>query len=714
MSLQKNSVIRILLVEDDEDDYILTQELLADIQDLVLELSWVSSFEGALNTLIGNTYDVCLCDYRLGNRNGIELLQALTQAGVNVPVIIFTGQGDREIDLAAMKAGAADYLVKSDITARLLERSIRYTLNHSQALAALREREEQYALVALATDDGLWDWNLKTQSVFFSTRWKSILGFGEHELSDQMNEWFSRIHPEDQVRFQLNFDNHLSGQADSIKCEYRISHRDGTYRWVRSCGLAVRDAQNQVVRIAGTLTDLTYQVALYDVLTGLPNRHLFLDQVKRSLRRAQHDSNYKLAVLFLDCDRFKFVNDSLGHMIGDHLLINVARRLECLLRPGDVFARLGGDEFAILLENLPSLQEAELVARRIKQALETPFSLQGHTVFITSSIGIALNSEKTLQPEDLLRDADTAMYRAKSSGKSQFAVFESSMYEKAQACLQVETDLRYALDSNQFQLFYQPIINLRTGALAGAEALIRWFHPQKGLQLPDQFIPIAEETQLIKQIDWWVLKTACQQMSIWKQQFPHLDNFAISVNLSRQQFSNSNLVTNIGDLLTEIGLPGRYLKLEVTETTIINDPNLFKSLLSQLQTLGIKVQIDDFGSGYSSLGFLQDLSLNALKIDRTFLQPLEGSSQAPAIINVIVQLAHYLGMEAIAEGLENPFQLQLLKNCGCDFAQGYLISKPISGHQLEVLLAHPSLRYECKRAANNVPQQNVSPQRMAI
>jgi diguanylate cyclase (GGDEF)-like protein/PAS domain S-box-containing protein len=690
MILNQPSKIRVLLVEDDEDDYILTQELLADIQDLVLDLSWISNFEDALKALLCGTYDVCLCDYQLGSHDGIEFLDALTQSNTTVPVIMLTGQEDREIDVAAMQAGAADYLVKSEITAQLLERSIRYTLNHTRTLAALREREEQYALVARAADDGIWDWNLTTQTTFFSGRWKSILGYGEDELTDQMDEWFSRIHPEDQSRFQLNFDNHLNGQEPALKCEYRIAHRDGTYRWVRSCGLVVRDAQNRVVRMAGTLTDLTYQVALYDALTGLPNRNLFFDQVKRSLKKAQRDPTYKLAVLYLDCDRFKFINDSLGHLIGDHLLIGIARRLEGLLRPGDVFARLGGDEFAILLENLRGLEEAERVARRINQALEAPFNLEGHTVFISSSIGIALNSAQTLRYEDLLRDADTAMYHAKSRGKSQFAIFENSMHVQAQACLQIETDLRYALDSNQLQLFYQPIINVQTGTLAGAEALIRWFHPQKGMKLPTQFIPVAEETQLIQQIDWWVLQSACQQMVLWKQQFHHLENFAISVNLSRQLFTSANLATRIDQLLADIRLPARYLKLEVTETTIIEDPNLFRSLLKQLQALGIKVEIDDFGSGYSSLGLLQDLPLSALKIDRSFLQSLEFSPKASAILSVIIQLAHHLGVEATAEGVENSLQLQSLKDLGCDFVQGYFFSKPLPVQEFESFFIRPT------------------------
>jgi diguanylate cyclase (GGDEF)-like protein/PAS domain S-box-containing protein len=701
--LKPHTSVNLLLVEDDEDDYILTQELLADIPDLAISLTWVSSFEAAITALHSGIYNLCFCDYRLGDHTGIDLLQALASAEITVPVIMLTGQGDRAIDLAAMQAGAADYLVKSEITALLLERSIRYVLNHSQALAALREREQQYALVAQATEDGLWDWDLKTLSVFFSDRWKSILGYEAHEITDQMQEWFERIHPEDQSRFQSDFDQHFKGETSFLKCEYRIAHRDGTYHWVRSSGLAVRDAQQQVVRMAGTLTDLTDQVGLYDALTGLPNRNLFLDQVKRSLVRAVREPSYQLAVLYLDCDRFKFVNDSLGHLIGDQLLIRIARRLERLLRPGDVFARLGGDEFAIFLENLKSLEEAEIIAFRINQALETPFNVQGHTVFISSSIGIAGNTEQTLQPEDLLRDADTAMYCAKARGGSQISVFERSMHDTAQTYLQIETDLRSALHSNQFQLYFQPIINLKTGTLAGAEALIRWLHPEQGLKLPGQFIAIAEETQLIQQIDWWVLQTACQQMSIWKQQFTLPDSFAISVNLSRQQFSHPNLAVRIDQLLSEIGLPAHYLNLEVTETTIIEDPTLFRSLLAQLQSLGIRVQIDDFGSGYSSLGLLQGLSLSALKIDRSFLNSLPESSVASAIISVIVQLAHHLEMVAIAEGVENPLQLQSLQAVGCDFAQGYLFSMPLPKHEFEAFFADPG-RDECALKALNLPR----------
>lgn len=686
--------IHILLVEDDEDDYVLTQALLDDIQGLRFKLTWVSTYDSALATLTREGYDLCLCDYRLGQYSGIALLNAAMQAGVKVPVVMLTGQGDRETDIAAMQAGAADYLVKTDITAPLLERSIRYTLSHAQALAALSEREEQYALVALATEDGIWDWNLKNNSVFFSTRWKAILGYDEHDLMAQICEWFDRIHPEDRGRFQSDFDLHFQGKTPLLKCEYRIAYRDGTYRWVRSCGLAVRDGQNQIVRVAGTLTDLTYHVALYDALTGLPNRNLFFDQVSRALSRVQRDPTYKLAVLYLDCDRFKFINDSLGHLIGDRLLIEIARRLESLLRPGDVFARLGGDEFAILLENLHNLEDAKLVAKRINESLASPFQLEEHCVFITTSIGIAYNSNQSRQPEDLLRDADTAMYRAKSNGKSQFAVFESSMYNTARACLQIETDLRYALDSQQFQLYYQPIFDLKMDTLVGVEALIRWFHPHQGIKLPGQFIPHAEETHLIQHIDWWVLRTACQQIMRRRQQFPRLKHFSVSVNLSRQQFTHPNLAERISALLHEVGLPAHSLKLEVTETTIIENPPLFQNLLNQLHSLGIQVQIDDFGSGYSLLSLLQNLPLSTLKIDRSFLQALNDTPKSAAIIHTIIQLAHHLGMKAIAEGIENATQLQILKDLGCDLAQGYLFAKPLPLPELDVFMA---------RALNPVP-----------
>jgi diguanylate cyclase (GGDEF)-like protein/PAS domain S-box-containing protein len=695
--LAKDS-LKLLLVEDDEDDYLLTSEVLCEIAGVEIAITWVTTLEMALDVLHTQSFDVCLSDYHLGQHTGLDLLNATIAQKLAVPIIMLTGQSDRDTDLAAMAAGASDYLVKTDITPAMVERSIRYTLNHASTLAALREKEQQYALVAQAANDGIWDWNWQTQTIYFSPRWLAILGYDREELQSTPQEWIDRIHTEDKARFEVELESHLSGENAVFRSEYRILHKDETYRWVLSQGLAVRNAQGSVLRIAGSQTDLTHHVALFDQLTGLPSRALFLEQLKRAFSRAERQSGYQLAVLFLDCDRFKVVNDSLGHAIGDQLLQAVAQRLEDSLRPGDVVARLGGDEFAILLENLQSPQDAEHIATRINQSLTKFFSLEGHTVYISGSIGIAFNSQHSQQPEDLLRDADTAMYRAKAAGKSQYAVFEGTMHEQAQRSLQLETDLRCAIEAEQFQLFYQPIWSLETNSITGFEALIRWPHSERGMISPAEFIPIAEETGLIVPIGQWVIQEACRQMKIWKDQFPSAQPLTVSVNLSARQFSDPNLVSHIQSTLAQTGFPPHRLKIEITETMIVENHQAAVQILTQLQAIGIQIQVDDFGTGYSSLSVLHNLPLDTLKIDISFVRLLETDPDNAEIVKVIIKLAQNLGMVAIAEGVETQSQLRQLKALGCDFAQGYLLAKPLPPLEIERLVAalEPALLSQIK------------------
>jgi diguanylate cyclase (GGDEF)-like protein/PAS domain S-box-containing protein len=695
--LAKDS-LKLLLVEDDEDDYLLTSEVLCEIAGVEIAITWVTTLEMALDVLHTQSFDVCLSDYHLGQHTGLDLLNATIAQKLAVPIIMLTGQSDRDTDLAAMAAGASDYLIKADITPAMVERSIRYTLNHASTLAALREKEQQYALVAQAANDGIWDWNWQTQTIYFSPRWLAILGYDREELQSTPQEWIDRIHTEDKARFEVELESHLSGENAVFRSEYRILHKDETYRWVLSQGLAVRNAQGSVLRIAGSQTDLTHHVALFDQLTGLPSRALFLEQLKRAFSRAERQSGYQLAVLFLDCDRFKVVNDSLGHAIGDQLLQAVAQRLEDSLRPGDVVARLGGDEFAILLENLQSPQDAEHIATRINQSLTKFFSLEGHTVYISGSIGIAFNSQHSQQPEDLLRDADTAMYRAKAAGKSQYAVFEGTMHEQAQRSLQLETDLRCAIEAEQFQLFYQPIWSLETNSITGFEALIRWPHSERGMISPAEFIPIAEETGLIVPIGQWVIQEACRQMKIWKDQFPSAQPLTVSVNLSARQFSDPNLVSHIQSTLAQTGFPPHRLKIEITETMIVENHQAAVQILTQLQAIGIQIQVDDFGTGYSSLSVLHNLPLDTLKIDISFVRLLETDPDNAEIVKVIIKLAQNLGMVAIAEGVETQSQLRQLKALGCDFAQGYLLAKPLPPLEIERLVAalEPALLSQIK------------------
>lgn len=676
--------IKILLVEDDEDDFFLFEDLLDDFQSIQFGLDWVDTYDKGLDAVQKRQHDVYVFDFRLGSRTGLDLLEEVVSLGYRIPIILLTGQEDRETDLAAMDAGATDYLVKGMITSALLERSIRYAINHTRALVALQERESQYDLVAQASNDGLWDWNLQTHQVYYSPRWAAIIGQGGQALQPEIQEWFERIHPEDKDRFKTDLRRHLRRETSAFECQYRILHQDQTYRWVSSRGMAVFGPdQRSVLRMAGSQTDLTHHIALYDHLTGLPSRALFLDQLRRTLTRVNRQTNYLFAVLFLDCDRFKVINDSLGHGIGDQLLIGVAQRLTAALRPGDVIARLGGDEFAILLENIAGPDQAEQVASRLNRELEKAFELQGHTVYISASIGIALNSEHSLQAENLLRDADNAMYRAKALGKSRYIVFESSMRDRVQALLRVETDLRAAIANQEFQLYYQPIVSLATHEIVSLEALIRWQHPERGLVSPLEFIPVAEETGLILAIGQWVLEEACQQLWQWHQTLTEIPPLSISVNLSRKQFSQASLGQQIQSILSETGVSARHLKLEITETMIMENEVMVAELISQLRALGLQLQIDDFGTGYSSLSFLHNFPLDTLKIDRSFIEGLVTDTEKSEIVRTMITLAHNLGMTAIAEGVETQSQLQWLQQHHCDCVQGYLLSKPLSADQMQ-------------------------------
>lgn len=675
--------IKLLLVEDDEDDYFFFEDLLDDFQSIQFDLDWADTYDKGLQAVQRHQHDIYVFDFRLGSRTGLDLLEEVVSLGHRIPIILLTGQEDREIDLAAMTAGATDYLVKGTITSGLLERSIRYAINHTRALVALQEREEQYNLVAQASNDGIWDWNLQTHQVYYSPRWAAIIGQEEGTLQPVIQEWFDRIHPEDKKRFRTDLRRHLCKETTAFECQYRMVHRDQSYRWVSSRGIAVYGSHNRVVRMAGSHTDLTNHVALYDHLTGLPSRALFLDQLHRTLTRVNRQTNYLFAVLFLDCDRFKVINDSLGHAIGDQLLIEVAKRLTAALRPGDVIARLGGDEFAILLENIAGQDQAEQVARRLNDELEKSFELQGHTVYISASIGIALNSEHSPQAENLLRDADNAMYRAKALGKSRYVVFEAAMRDRVQALLRVETDLRAAIANQEFQLYYQPIISLTTHEIVSLEALIRWQHPQRGLISPQEFIPVAEETGLILAIGQWVLEEACQQLWQWHQTLTEIPPLSISVNLSRKQFSQASLGHQIQSILSETGVSARHLKLEITETMIMENEVMVSELISQLRALGLQLQIDDFGTGYSSLSFLHNFPLDTLKIDRSFIEGLVTDTEKSEIVRTMITLAHNLGMTAIAEGVETQAQLQWLQQHHCDCVQGYLMSKPLSAEQMQ-------------------------------
>ncbi|MBE9106309.1 EAL domain-containing protein [Nostoc cf. edaphicum LEGE 07299] len=418
--------------------------------------------------------------------------------------------------------------------------------------------------------------------------------------------------------------------------------------------------------------------AFHDALTGLPNRAFFMESLKHTLQRAKRQKNYLFAVLFLDLDRFKVINDSLGHLQGDQFLIAIANRLEVCIRSTDIAARLGGDEFTILLDEIQNVSEAIKVAERIQQELTLPLELDGQEVFTTASIGIALSSTVDYdQPENLLRDADTAMYRAKALGKARYELFNQEMYTKALVRLQLENDLRRAIERHEFQLYYQPIVSLTNGRLIGFEALIRWQHPERGLISPTDFIPLVEETGMIVEVGYWTLYEACRQMQSWQVSHPTNSLEKISVNLSVKQFSQRDLIEHIGEILHSTGLDADSLMLEITESAIMENGDEANAALSEFRKMGIKLSIDDFGTGYSSLSRLHSFPISVLKIDRSFVSPIDANGKNLEIIETIITLAHKLGMDVTAEGVETKEQLAFLKKLNCEYGQGYFFSRPL-------------------------------------
>ncbi len=565
----------------------------------------------------------------------------------------------------------------------------------------LRQSEERYALAVQGANDGLWDWNLTTDEVYFSQRWKSMLGYEDHEIKTVADEWFNRIHTDDVEQFKLEFSKHLEGRTANFEHEHRVLHKDGTYRWMLTRGLAVRDEAGKPLRVAGSQTDITDRRraeeqlsydALHDSLTGLSNRVLFRDRLEHVLLAAKRRINYTFAVLFIDLDRFKVINDSLGHLAGDQLLIGIAQRLRVCIRTSDTFARLGGDEFAILIEDIYNKSDIIHLVERLLEEFKLPFNLNGHEVFAAASIGVLLDTADYERSEDLLRDADTAMYRAKERGRGCYEVFDMTMRDRAIAMLHLETDLRKALEKQEFQLHYQPIVSLKTNQITGFEALVRWQHPGRGLVSPVEFIPLAEETGLIIPLGCWVLREACSQMQAWQVQFPENSSLTISVNISGKQFAQTDLVAQIKRTLYETGLDPHNLKLEITESTIVEDIDSAKTKLSQLKALGVEVSIDDFGTGYCSLAYLNRFPVDTLKIDRSFIKDLDINPERLEIIRAIVTLADNLGIDIVAEGVETKAQLSQL--CSLKptsqqeyFVQGYLFSKPLNRDAATVLLA---------------------------
>jgi PAS domain S-box-containing protein len=535
--------------------------------------------------------------------------------------------------------------------------------------------------------------------LYNSPAYQKVLGYSSEEL--KLTSAVDQIHPEDRQRvLEAAEKARLTGRGERL--EYRIRHKDGTWRILESVATAIPNEKGQTERLVIVNRDITERKraeetlahnALHDTLTNLPNRNLFLDRVRHVLALSQRHTSYKFAVLFIDLDEFKVFNDSLGHAAGDALLIQIARRLsvsirgaDTISRPGlaggtttfaseETLARLGGDEFTILLEDIRDCGDAIRVAERIQERLAIPLVLQGQEVVTSASIGIAFCSTSYTNSEDLVRDAEIAMYRAKREGKARCQVFDNAMHISAVKRLSLETDLRRALELGEFRVHYQPIVSLQTGRIAGFEALSRWQRPE-GLLSPAHFIQIAEETGIILPMNRLLLREACLRLRAWHDQFPCDPPLTISVNVTPREFAQPDLAAQMGTILAEVGIDPSCINVEITETIAMADPARSSIVLSQLKTLGVHLSIDDFGTGYSSLSRLQGLPVDTLKIDRAFISKMETDSETGEIVRIIIMLAKSLGLKVVAEGAENAEQVSLLKQLKCELVQGYFFARP--------------------------------------
>ena len=573
----------------------------------------------------------------------------------------------------------------------------------------LAEREQIFQLITENAADMIAVIDQDGKRLYNSPAYQKILGYGPEELAGTSS--MDQIHPNDRARVQ-EISSKASSTGRGEQLEYRIRHKDGSWRFLESTASAIRSSEGVTVGLVIVNRDITQRKraeerlehqSFHDSLTDLPNRSLFLDRLKRSVAVARRHPNYKCAVLFIDIDEFKVFNDSLGHAAGDGLLVQIAERLRAGLRSSDTIsrrrvdeddtlfagestlARPGGDEFTVLIEELHGPSDAIRVAERIQHRLAVPFHVDGQEIVLSVSIGIAFSNEGTGEAPDFLRDAEIAMYRAKGSGKGRCEVFDHAMHEGAIKRLQLETDLRKAIELNQFRVYYQPVVSLRSGQIVGFETLSRWQRPE-GLVMPAEFIPIADETGIILAMNRQLLHEACSQVRSWQTQFPSDPPLSVNVNISPKQFAQSDLAAQLGRILQETGLAPSCLNLEITETIAMADAQRSAAIFSALKALGVRLDIDDFGTGYSSLSRLQGFPVDTLKIDRSFISRVDTDDETAEIVRVIVMLAQGLQLHVVAEGVETQAQADWLKNIGCEFAQGYFFSKPVPADAIEQLL----------------------------
>ena len=700
---QRSTPIRVLYAEPNPDDVDLLQRHLARYAPH-LQVQAVGTAQEALARLPPTVADdaapdVLLLDFKLPGMNALDVVREVRHVrALRLPVIVITGHGDETSAAQTLKLGAADYLVKQDDLLNRLPVAIEnawYRGQLERERGALRESEERFRQMAESIGDVFWLSDPQRElALYVSPAFERIWHMPVAEVYADWRAWLRDVHDDDREAVRAHLDN--LGQGE-LEFEFRVCPQGRETRHVVMRVFVVRDGEGRDVRRAGIIQDITERkaqdariehLAYHDGLTGLPNRTMLMDRLGQALSQAQR-LEQQVAVLFIDLDRFKPINDSLGHSVGDQLLREIARRLRGALRENDTVARVGGDEFQVVVSNVAGATGAARIAEKLMRALGDPFTLEGQELHVTASLGVSLFPRDGASGELLLKFADIALYEAKGEGRNAYRFFSPEMNAQAHGRLRLENDLRRAVERDELVLHYQPQLDLAIGEVCAVEALVRWNHPERGLVLPNQFIPMAEETGLVLGIGEWVLDEACRQVAQWQRDglVSGTSPLRVAVNISARQLQRPGLDGAVRRALARSGLPAACLELEITESSVMIDPQHAQSVLQSLRELGVQLSIDDFGTGYSSLAYLKRLPLDRLKIDRSFIGGIPTDSDDAAIVETIIVMTHKLGLRVIAEGVETLEQRLQLVRQGCDEMQGFLLAHPVPADELPGLLA---------------------------
>ncbi|MCB1792264.1 MAG: EAL domain-containing protein [Gammaproteobacteria bacterium] len=694
--------IDVLLVEDNPQEAEIVRLYLAKKYTHNYNIRHVRSISAALTELASREQpSVVLLDLHLPDTQGLEGFRHVSGAAPGVPVIILTNCNEESTAASAVRHGAQDYLIKREVNAALLHRAILYAIERQRSEQALIKIKERYALAVAGANDCIWDWDAMSDTAYFSPRWNELVGLAPDIVNDRLRDWFERVHPEDIGDLRRLLRANPDVERQHFEHEHRLRHDNGEYIWVYARGVVLHDVQGEPTRMAGSISGITKRKetehelihrALHDPLTGLPNRVLFIDRLQQALRRYKRNNALRFAVLYFDLDRFKFVNDSLGHSAGDSLLISTARRLMSVIRPGDTVARMGGDEFAVLVSDIDDESDTAQVAERIHNLFQQEFSIAGRGMYTSASIGVAVATRHYESPEELLRDADLAMYRAKRSETENTVIFDTTMHQAAISRLNMETDLRRAVARGEFVVYYQPIVTVQDQRIVAFEALLRWLHPDKGLLAPESFLPVVEDTGMLAKLSWWVLEQACRQAREWRGTFVNGTPLGMSVNVSAGMFRAEHAAQRLKSIVVDSGIRPQDLSLELTERDCMDHEEATQATLAELRRFGIRIHMDDFGTGYASLSYLQRCAYDTLKIDRSFVQTLGGEGESAAIIKTIVGLGEMLNINVVAEGVESQAQLDALASLRCPEAQGFWFSRPVTSSEAGEMLRRAHAR----------------------